>query len=314
VWSSFACLVCLACLVGVLPFLLHTHHPHHHACTLHTHARTHASPRLCPPRLQSALAASCESLVSVCPEARHTALFEVSHARHTSQSDAGAADGDINPKAYPLADDALSVKILDLVQQATNYKQLKKGANEGVCVCVCVHGVCLPCLASPHQLLSLPHLASEPPTLHTMHMHALALARGSDPQYLAHHCHDIFANSQHSQHGTHVVRPSSPSHPSIHPSSSHKDTEPIASRVPGPCRRHRASRDSAPPASAVRGRSRVLRDPVPLRGCPTLPSLTRDTSTTHTHFSPFALSCCGAGQERTVRVRQVQAGTRSCVW
>jgi len=36
-----------------------------------------------------------------------------------------------NPKAYPLADAELTTKILDLVQQATNYKQLKKGANEG---------------------------------------------------------------------------------------------------------------------------------------------------------------------------------------
>ena len=36
----------------------------------------------------------------------------------------------VNPKAFPLADDDLSVTILDLVQQATNYKQLKKGANE----------------------------------------------------------------------------------------------------------------------------------------------------------------------------------------
>ena len=36
-----------------------------------------------------------------------------------------------NPKAYPLADAELSVKIMDLVQQASNYKQLKKGANEG---------------------------------------------------------------------------------------------------------------------------------------------------------------------------------------
>ena len=35
-----------------------------------------------------------------------------------------------NPKAYPLADSELTVAILDLVQQATNYKQLKKGANE----------------------------------------------------------------------------------------------------------------------------------------------------------------------------------------
>ena len=41
------------------------------------------------------------------------------------------AEGDVNPKAYPLADPQLTVKILDLVQQATNYKQLKKGANEG---------------------------------------------------------------------------------------------------------------------------------------------------------------------------------------
>ncbi|KAJ1461938.1 50S ribosomal protein L30e-like protein [Pelagophyceae sp. CCMP2097] len=36
----------------------------------------------------------------------------------------------VNPKAYPLADAELSVTILDLVQQACNYKQLKKGANE----------------------------------------------------------------------------------------------------------------------------------------------------------------------------------------
>lgn len=35
-----------------------------------------------------------------------------------------------NPKAVPLADAELNVKILDLVQQATNYKQTKKGANE----------------------------------------------------------------------------------------------------------------------------------------------------------------------------------------
>ena len=36
-----------------------------------------------------------------------------------------------NPKAYPLADAELTVTILELVQQASNYKQLKKGANEG---------------------------------------------------------------------------------------------------------------------------------------------------------------------------------------
>lgn len=37
---------------------------------------------------------------------------------------------EVNPKAYPLADANLTQKILDLVQQAASYKQLKKGANE----------------------------------------------------------------------------------------------------------------------------------------------------------------------------------------
>jgi U4/U6 small nuclear ribonucleoprotein SNU13 len=36
----------------------------------------------------------------------------------------------VNPKAYPLADPTMSTKILNLVQQAANYQQLKKGANE----------------------------------------------------------------------------------------------------------------------------------------------------------------------------------------
>lgn len=38
----------------------------------------------------------------------------------------------MNPKAYPLADSQLTITILDLIQQAANYKQLKKGANEGL--------------------------------------------------------------------------------------------------------------------------------------------------------------------------------------
>lgn len=37
---------------------------------------------------------------------------------------------EVNPKAYPLAEQALTTKILHLVQQASNYKQLRKGANE----------------------------------------------------------------------------------------------------------------------------------------------------------------------------------------
>lgn len=40
-------------------------------------------------------------------------------------------EADVNPKAYPLADATLTKTILDLVQQAANYKQLRKGANEG---------------------------------------------------------------------------------------------------------------------------------------------------------------------------------------
>lgn len=35
-----------------------------------------------------------------------------------------------NPRAYPLADPNLTTKLLNLVQQANNYKLLKRGANE----------------------------------------------------------------------------------------------------------------------------------------------------------------------------------------
>ena len=45
------------------------------------------------------------------------------------------ADGEISKKAFPLASADLTVSILDLVQQANNYKQLKKGANEGTVQC-----------------------------------------------------------------------------------------------------------------------------------------------------------------------------------
>ncbi|KAG0172686.1 RNA binding protein snu13 [Apophysomyces sp. BC1034] len=38
--------------------------------------------------------------------------------------------GAVNPKAFPLADASLTNTILDLIQQASHYKQLKKGANE----------------------------------------------------------------------------------------------------------------------------------------------------------------------------------------
>ncbi|XP_058125533.1 NHP2-like protein 1 homolog [Anopheles coustani] len=37
---------------------------------------------------------------------------------------------EVNPKAYPLAEQALTAKIMALIQQAVNYKQLRRGANE----------------------------------------------------------------------------------------------------------------------------------------------------------------------------------------
>ncbi|CRL00582.1 CLUMA_CG013842, isoform A [Clunio marinus] len=37
---------------------------------------------------------------------------------------------EVNPKAYPLADATLTTKIMTLIQQAVNYKQLRRGANE----------------------------------------------------------------------------------------------------------------------------------------------------------------------------------------
>jgi len=37
---------------------------------------------------------------------------------------------DHNPKVFPLADAALTKQILELVNEANNYKQLKRGANE----------------------------------------------------------------------------------------------------------------------------------------------------------------------------------------
>jgi U4/U6 small nuclear ribonucleoprotein SNU13 len=38
--------------------------------------------------------------------------------------------GEVNPKAFPLADAKFTQKLLNLIQQAANYQQLKKGANE----------------------------------------------------------------------------------------------------------------------------------------------------------------------------------------
>ena len=40
------------------------------------------------------------------------------------------SDNTVNPKAYPLAKPDMAGSILDLIQQAANYKQIRKGANE----------------------------------------------------------------------------------------------------------------------------------------------------------------------------------------
>ncbi|RXG51787.1 NHP2-like protein 1-like protein [Armadillidium vulgare] len=54
---------------------------------------------------------------------------------------------EINPKAFPLAEVALTQKLLNLVQQASNYQQLKKGANEATKIQNRV-GSCLRCFKS----------------------------------------------------------------------------------------------------------------------------------------------------------------------
>lgn len=51
----------------------------------------------------------------------------------TKSADAAAASpapAATNPKATPLADPTLTVAILDVIQQAVHYKQIRKGANE----------------------------------------------------------------------------------------------------------------------------------------------------------------------------------------
>uniref|UniRef100_A0A3P8UEK6 NHP2-like protein 1 n=1 Tax=Cynoglossus semilaevis TaxID=244447 RepID=A0A3P8UEK6_CYNSE len=43
-----------------------------------------------------------------------------------------ATEAQVNPKAYPLADATLTKTILDLVQQASSYSQLRKGITQHV--------------------------------------------------------------------------------------------------------------------------------------------------------------------------------------
>jgi U4/U6 small nuclear ribonucleoprotein SNU13 len=48
----------------------------------------------------------------------------------SSGSAASSSSAGVPSKAFPLADPQLAVTLLDLVQQANNFKQIKKGANE----------------------------------------------------------------------------------------------------------------------------------------------------------------------------------------
>jgi hypothetical protein len=48
---------------------------------------------------------------------------------------------EVSKKAFPLASADLTVAILDLIQQANNYKQLKKGANEGESRTQCLQSI-----------------------------------------------------------------------------------------------------------------------------------------------------------------------------
>ena len=70
-----------------------------------------------------------ESLLHT-PRALQPRRAPFSHAARRRRDKNSTTMAEVNPKAYPLADAQLQVTILDLTQQACNYKQLKKGANE----------------------------------------------------------------------------------------------------------------------------------------------------------------------------------------
>ena len=74
---------------------------------------------------------------------------------------ASQADDAPNPKAFPLADPTLTVTILDVVQQAANYKQLKKGANEGARAPRRASPLLRPLLTSVRAVARPPHAATK---------------------------------------------------------------------------------------------------------------------------------------------------------
>ena len=56
-----------------------------------------------------------------------TPSVEKKSKKKTEQTNAN-----VDPKAFPLADSQLAADLQDLVRQAANYRQLKKGANEAI--------------------------------------------------------------------------------------------------------------------------------------------------------------------------------------
>jgi len=97
---------------------------------------------------------------------------------------------EVNPKAYPLADNALTTKIFNILQQANNYKQLKKGANEATKTLNrnLAELIIMAADAEPIEiLLHLPLLCEDKnvPYVFVMSKHALGRACGVARQVIA---------------------------------------------------------------------------------------------------------------------------------
>lgn len=94
---------------------------------------TSAAPCAGKAPLRSGPSGSLGGAGEACTRARTVpldALRRTSTCRSPADARFWRAQSEVNPKAFPLAPADLSVTILELVQQASNYKQLKKGANE----------------------------------------------------------------------------------------------------------------------------------------------------------------------------------------
>ncbi|KAL8449472.1 hypothetical protein Emed_003123 [Eimeria media] len=89
------------------------------------------------------------------------------------------AEREVNPKAYPLASAELTNTILDTVQQACSYKQLKKGANEAAAAAAAAEGVAAAATAAAAACVPLTPAACGV-TLCTREASACSLRPGSN--------------------------------------------------------------------------------------------------------------------------------------